>query len=60
MKEIRLRWLFGLHEAEDGEPLDGGIWFPDTPDNRRDIEILVEECCAVAGAGSHWMEERQA
>ncbi len=60
MKEIRVRWLFGLHETEDGQPLDGGIWFPDTPQNRRDAEIIVESGCEVAGPGSHWIEEREA
>lgn len=60
MKEIRVRWLLGLHETEDGRPLDGGIWFPDTPENRRDAEIIIESGCEVAGEGSHWLEEREA
>src|ERR1700754_2902340 len=30
MKEIRVRWRLGLHEDDDGNPTDGGIWFPDS------------------------------
>ncbi|MCK9687320.1 hypothetical protein [Scleromatobacter humisilvae] len=60
MLEIRVAWLFGLHENEAGEPLGGGAWFPDTPENRHDLTIVVEEGNAVAGPGSHWLEERQA
>ncbi len=60
MKEIRVRWLFGLHEDEQGQPTDGGLWWPDTPDNRRDLTIIVESGCEVAGEGSHWLEEREA
>ena len=60
MLEIRVAWQFGLHENEAGEPLGGGVWFPDTPENRRDLTIVVEEGNAVAGPGSHWLEERQA
>lgn len=43
MRGIRVAWPFGLHENEAGEPIAGGIWFPDTPENRLDIEIVVEE-----------------
>jgi len=60
MKEIRVRWQFGLHEDAGGEPTDGGVWFPDTPPNRRDLLIIVESGCEVAGAGTHWLEERVA
>lgn len=60
MTEIRVAWQFGLHENEAGEPLDGGVWFPNTPENRRQLNIIVEAGNSVAGAGSHWLEERQA
>ena len=60
MKEIRLRWHLGLHEDDDGNPTDGGIWFPDSPDNRDDLTIVMEEGNRVAGEGSHWLEEREA
>lgn len=60
MKEIRVCWQFGLHENEAGEPLDGGVWFPDTPENRRDLLIVVESGNEVAGEGRHWHDERQA
>lgn len=60
MMEIRVRWPLGLHEDSRGLPTDGGTWFPDTPDNRRDLLIIVEAGCEVAGAGTHWLEERVA
>ena len=60
MIEIRVAWTFGLHEDQFGQPSDGGVWFPDTPDNRRDLMIVVEAGREVAGKESHWLEERQA
>ena len=59
MKEIRLRWHLGLHEGDDGNPTDGGVWFPDSLDNRRDLTIVMEEGNRVAGEGSLWLEERE-
>ena len=60
MIEIRVAWPLGLHENEAGEPTDGGVWFPDTPDNRRELNIIVEAGNEVVGDGSHWLQERQA
>ena len=60
MTEIRVAWQFGLHETEAGEPLGGGVWFPDTPESRRELTIVVEAGNDVAGPGTHWLEERQA
>jgi hypothetical protein len=60
MQEIRVCWLFGLHENQFGEPTDGGVWFPDTPESRKDLTIIVDAGNKVAGQGTHWLEERQA
>jgi len=60
MKEIRVRWRLGLHEDDQGTATDGGTWFPDSPDARRDLTIIIEEGIKVAGDGSHWLEEREA
>ena len=60
MKEIRVRWRMGLHEDDAGLPVDGGVWFPDSPDNRRDLMIIIDEGNRVGGDGSHWLEEREA
>ncbi len=60
MIEIRVAWLFGLHEDAAGEPIGGGIWSPDTTENRRQMNIVVEAGNEVAGEGTHWLEERQA
>ncbi len=60
MIEIRVAWPFGLHENQFDEPIDGGVWFPDTPENRRDVEVVVEEGNRACGQGTHWVEEREA
>jgi hypothetical protein len=60
MKEIRVGWRLGLHEDDDGNPLDGGLWTADSPAVRRDLLIVVEAGNEVAGEGSHWLEEREA
>lgn len=60
MTEIRVAWPFGLHEDQFGNPSAGGVWFPDTPENRKDLQVIVESGCEVCGSGSHWREERDA
>jgi hypothetical protein len=60
MQELRVAWHFGLHENEAGEPIAGGVWFPDTPENRRDLTVVVEAGNEIAGEGTHWLEEREA
>jgi len=60
MQEIRVAWKFGLHENRFEEPTNGGVWFPDTPETRRDLDIIVEEGNSAFGDGTHWLEERQA
>lgn len=60
MMEIRVGWVFGLHETEAGEPKDGGTWFPDNETNRRELEIIVEAGNEACGPATHWLEERQA
>ena len=60
MVEIRAAWQFGLHENQFDEPTAGGIWFPDTPENRRDVEIIVEAGNYACGEGTHWLEKREA
>jgi len=39
---------------------DGGVWFPDSPDVRRDLEIIADSGNEVAGTGTRWLEEREA
>ena len=59
MQEIRLRWSEGFRE-EDGSPKDGGLWHPDTPENRETLELLMESGNETYGPGTHWIEEREA
>jgi hypothetical protein len=58
MTEIRVCWPLGLHENEAGEPIDGGVWWPDTPENREMCQIIVEAGCEACGAETHWLVER--
>jgi hypothetical protein len=60
MKEIRVGWLLGLHEDEDEEPRNGGIWFPESPSALADLRIIVESGCEACGTGTHWIERREA
>lgn len=58
MREIRIGWLIGLHETDDGTPTNGGNWLADTPKNRTDLAVIIEAGCDAAGPESHWLEER--
>ncbi|MBT2326300.1 hypothetical protein J7E62_28645 [Variovorax paradoxus] len=67
MKEIRLRWSDGI--AKDDEQLTvvgvpvhpgGGLWHPDTPENRRALEQVMAAGNETYGEGTHWIEERDA
>ena len=60
MTEIRVGWPSGLHEDDDGQPIDGGLWFPDIPEVRRDLEAIVECGCEAYGPGTHWLGKREA
>jgi hypothetical protein len=59
MKEIRLRWSAGMSK-EDGTPGIGGLWHPDTPENRETLEQCMAAGNETYGPGTHWIEEREA
>ena len=67
LKEIRLRWSDGI--AKDDEQLTvegvpahpgGGLWHPDTFDNRRTLEHIMAAGNETYGDGTHWIEQREA
>jgi hypothetical protein len=60
MKEIRVRWLPGLHDDDEGNLLDGGTWFPDAPTTRQELMEIIQAGLDQSGPGSHWLEEREA
>ena len=63
MREIRLRWVAGEeHIAAESAPRRpcGGLWHPDTPENREALQKIVETAIETYGPGSHWLEEREA
>ena len=59
MKEIRLCWAEHVVHHED-RVKDGGLWNPATEEARRDLQIVAEVGNEIYGAGSHWVDEREA
>ena len=53
MKEIRIVWKIGTANG-------GGCWLADHEGNRGVLQFAVNDCCRRYGAGTHWIEERQA
>ena len=42
MNEIRVAWnVIGRRSIAD-EPIQGGLWHPDTPENRKTLTIVME------------------
>jgi hypothetical protein len=60
MIEIRVAWSITGRMNSRGIPIQAGLWFTDTPDNRRDLEAIAEAGNHTYGAGTHWVEERRA
>jgi hypothetical protein len=60
MKEIRLCWSVIGRENIVGEEIQNGLWHPDTPDVRRDLELIRDAGNETYGPGTHWIEEREA
>lgn len=60
LREIRLGWSIEGRLNQVGEPIQGGVWQPDTPDNRHDVTTLAEAGNWAYGPGTHWVEEREA
>jgi hypothetical protein len=60
MNEIRVAWnVIGRRSIAD-EPIQGGLWHPDTLENRETLAIVMESGNESYGPDSHWIEERQA
>ena len=60
MNEIRVAWnVIGRRSIAD-EPIQGGLWHPDTPENRETLVIVMESGNECYGPESHWIEERRA
>ena len=60
MTEIRLRWSIDGRMNQVGEPIDGGLWMPDTPETRRELEFVAQSANEAYGPGTHWVEVREA
>lgn len=60
MAEIRVAWQISGRFDQMGRPVFAGLWHPDNAYNRCMLETLVEVGNEVYGAGSHWLEEREA
>lgn len=51
MKEIRVAWQIG-------DACGNGLWHPEPC--RKALEEAAERMCLAYGAGTHWVEEREA
>ncbi len=60
MNEIRVAWNVIGRRSIAEEPIQGGLWDPDTPVNRATLVIVMESGNEAYGSESHWIEERQA
>lgn len=60
MKEIRLCWNVVGRTGLTGEPIMGGLWHPGTPENRENLEKVMDSGNDAYEPGSHWIEEREA
>ena len=60
MKEIRFCWSIIRRYSISEIPIQGGLWHPDTPDNQRDLEVVMEAGNEQYGEGTHWIEECEA
>ncbi len=59
MQESRIRWSSKVRNDKIGLR-DGGLWKPATPQNLEDFEVIVAAGNEAYGAGSHWIERRNA
>lgn len=60
LTEIRLGWNVVGRRDRSNQPIQGGLWQPDTPENRKALTIISESGNEAYGPGSHWIEERTA
>ena len=60
MNEIRVAWNVIGRRSIAEEPIQGGLWHPDTPENRKTLVIVMESGNESYRPESHWIEERQA
>jgi hypothetical protein len=55
--EIRLRWI---DEVLQEDLRSGGLWIPETPQNRDKLDSAVALGNRLYGDQTHWVEKRQA
>ena len=60
MVEIRVAWNVVGRQNLVNEDINGGTWCLDSPENRKDLDIIVESGNEAYGPGSHWIETREA
>ena len=60
MKEIRLCWSVVGRMNQEGDPIQGGLWHPKTEQTLHDLELVRDSGNESYGAGTHWIEERDA
>jgi hypothetical protein len=60
MNEIRLAWNIVGRENLVNEPIQAGLWSPDTPRNREELTIIMELGNEAYGPNTHWIDQREA
>jgi len=59
MKEIRVCRKPEVEAVTDGGWPEGLVWAAETPERRRELELLAMVGNRLYGQGSHWIEERK-
>ncbi|HEY3432249.1 MAG TPA: hypothetical protein VGK09_06840 [Rhodocyclaceae bacterium] len=59
MNEIRVAWNIIGRRSIANESIQGGLWHPDTPENRETLAIVMASSNEYYGHDFHWIEERQ-
>jgi hypothetical protein len=60
MNEVRVALNVVGHQNLVDESIQGGLWHPDTPENRETLTVVMESGNEFYGPDSNWIDERKA
>lgn len=58
MTEIRIQWNVPGKASSPGTTA-AELWHPDSPRNRKMLQIILESAIEIHGAGTHWIAVRE-
>jgi hypothetical protein len=58
MTEIRIAANIFDKSDSQSPPVRNEVWYPDSPDNREMLRIILESDLEIYGQGTHWIEVR--